>query len=574
MKRVKQAMNKVFSFCMVVILVLGMAVIPAEKTNAANVNEQIQNAKNAVVQVMVCVKDPYGNWTNLVAGTGFLVGTEANAQYVITNDHVAHATSTEWLNDDIAKGMQTISQQTEYTKIKTKVRVVLKRDSYIDASIVQSSSDADLAILKLEQPIYNRAPIVLNATTEPQSTEKVYALGFPGLVQSYQDDKIYTSDDVTVTDGSVSKVAASSVPTGSPITYINHSAAISEGNSGGPLLNEEGEVIGVNEWGSTTGDTSYYYSIQIKEVTDLLDAMGIDYMKSGDSVAEADGDNTDAASDSETETTAVTESASAVDELLDKLGTSISEAKAVDTASYTKDSAQALTDAITAAEDTQKLGNMATEEELQKAIDALADAKMGLEEQTGSSLPMGVIILIVAVVVVALIIIIVVVMNNNKKKEEAARKESQARKIAGGAGGFQQNAGFTPRDTSSYGGDDGSTPTGVLNEGSSATTVLSNANMPNATLIRKKTNERITVNKAEFKIGKERRKVDYCISDNTSISRLHATIIYRNGSFYIVDNNATNGTSVNGSSLAANTEKALAGNETIRLADEEFIFRC
>ena len=161
-----------------------------------------------------------------------------------------------------------------------------------------------------------------------------------------------------------------------------------------------------------------------------------------------------------------------------------------------------------------------------------------------------------------------------KKKEEAARKESQARKIAGGAGGFQQNAGFTPRDTSSYGGDDGSTPTGVLNEGSSATTVLSNANMPNATLIRKKTNERITVNKAEFKIGKERRKVDYRISDNTSISRLHATIIYRNGSFYIVDNNATNGTSVNGSSLAANTEKALAGNETIRLADEEFIFRC
>ena len=162
-------------------------------------------------------------------------------------------------------------------------------------------------------------------------------------------------------------------------------------------------------------------------------------------------------------------------------------------------------------------------------------------------------------------------MNNNKKKR-SGKKRSQARKIAGGAGGFQQNAGFTPRDTSSYGGDDGSTPTGVLNEGSSATTVLSNANMPNATLIRKKTNERITVNKAEFKIGKERRKVDYCISDNTSISRLHATIIYRNGSFYIVDNNATNGTSVNGSSLAANTEKALAGNETIRLADEEFIF--
>ena len=154
--------------------------------------------------------------------------------------------------------MVAISQQTEYTKIKTKVRVVLKRDSYIDATIVQSSSEADLAILKLEQPIFNRAPIVLDASREPQSTEKVYALGFPGIVQAYQDDQIYTSDDVTVTDGTVSKVAVSSAITGSPITYINHSAAISEGNSGGPLLNEDGAVIGVNDWGAGTGQTTYY----------------------------------------------------------------------------------------------------------------------------------------------------------------------------------------------------------------------------------------------------------------------------------------------------------------------------
>ena len=35
---------------------LVMAVIPAEKTNAANVNERIQECQNAVVQVMVCVK--------------------------------------------------------------------------------------------------------------------------------------------------------------------------------------------------------------------------------------------------------------------------------------------------------------------------------------------------------------------------------------------------------------------------------------------------------------------------------------------------------------------------------------
>lgn len=278
MKKANALMRRVLSFCMVVMLAAGMLVIPSEKVAAeTSANQNIQDAKNAVVQVMVCVQNKLGDWVNLVGGTGFLVGTESNAQYVITNDHVANATSSNWLSDDVIEGMVAISEKEDYTKIKTKVRVVLKRDSYIDASVVQSSTEADLAILKLEQPIYNRAPIALDAENEPQSTETVYTLGFPGIVQAYQDDRVYTSDDVTVTDGSISKIAASSAITGSPITYINHSARISEGNSGGPLLNAEGNVIGVNSWSASTDQTSYYYSIQISEVTDLLDAMGIDY---------------------------------------------------------------------------------------------------------------------------------------------------------------------------------------------------------------------------------------------------------------------------------------------------------
>ena len=59
----------------------------------------------------------------------------------------------------------------------------------------------------------------------------------------------------------------------------------------------------------------------------------------------------------------------------------------------------------------------------------------------------------------------------------------------------------------------------------------------------------------------------------TNISRTHATIVYRNGSFAIVDNNATNGTNDNGVAVPAGKERALTGNETISLADEEFRFR-
>lgn len=588
-------MKRVLSFCMAAMLALGMLVVPTEKVSAdTTANQNIQDAKNAVVQVMVCVQNKLGDWYNLVGGTGFLVGTEANAQYVITNDHVANATSTNWLTDEIIQGMVAISEKEDYTKIKTKVRVVLKRDSYIDATVVQSSTEADLAILKLDQPIYNRAPVALDAENEPQSTETVYTLGFPGIVQAYQDDKIYTSDDVTVTDGSISKIAASSAITGSPITYINHSARISEGNSGGPLLNEEGNVIGVNSWSASTDQTSYYYSIQIVEVTDLLDAMGIDYMKAGDKVS-VDGTEEPAVDDTETEEGTDTEAAtenegveaapaepdnSAAVALMADLSAAIKSAKKLDTSSYTKESVAAFDEALTAAKNTEKLGDLAKEDEIQDAIDKLDAAQKGLEQKSGLSMTLILIIAVVAVILIAVIVLVAVSGSKKKREqEEAARKASAARQQAMSMnnnmqGGFQQNQGFAPRDSSAFhNADDGSTPTGILNDGSSATTVLGNAGMPTATLIRKKTGEKITINKAEFRIGKERNKVDYCITGNSNISRTHATIVYRNGAYAIVDNNATNGTNVNGVAVPAGKERALTGNETIRLADEEFLFR-
>lgn len=67
--------------------------------------------------------------------------------------------------------------------------------------------------------------------------------------------------------------------------------------------------------------------------------------------------------------------------------------------------------------------------------------------------------------------------------------------------------------------------------------------------------------------------MDYCVADNTNVSRAHADIVYKNGNFYIVDNHATNGTSVNGASLASGQEKSITNNDVIRLADEEFQFK-
>ena len=91
-------------------------------------------------------------------------------------------------------------------------------------------------------------------------------------------------------------------------------------------------------------------------------------------------------------------------------------------------------------------------------------------------------------------------------------------------------------------------------------------------LIRKKTGEKIPINKPVFRIGKERSFVDYFIADNTAISRSHANIITKNQVYYVTDTNSTNHTYVNGKLIASNVETPISSGDIIKLANEEFCF--
>lgn len=108
------------------------------------------------------------------------------------------------------------------------------------------------------------------------------------------------------------------------------------------------------------------------------------------------------------------------------------------------------------------------------------------------------------------------------------------------------------------------------------TTVLSmdmNPMKEQPMLIRLKNNERIIINKAVFRIGKERSYVDYFIGDNTAVSRSHANIVVRNGEYFVVDTNSTNHTYVNGTMIPSNQEIKLTSGTKIMLANEEFEFK-
>ena len=107
------------------------------------------------------------------------------------------------------------------------------------------------------------------------------------------------------------------------------------------------------------------------------------------------------------------------------------------------------------------------------------------------------------------------------------------------------------------------------------TTVLGMSNQPMVfpALIRIKTQEKIIINKSEFYVGKDPSRVDYCVFDNSAVSRVHAKIICRNGEFFVVDNHSTNHVYVNGMLIDANVEVRLTHGSRVRLGDEDFEFR-
>ncbi len=117
--------------------------------------------------------------------------------------------------------------------------------------------------------------------------------------------------------------------------------------------------------------------------------------------------------------------------------------------------------------------------------------------------------------------------------------------------------------------------TTVLGADPGGTTVLGSEELETPVypyLIREKNNEKISVNKPSFRIGAERKYVDYWVSDNSTVSRSHADIITKDKRYYIIDLNSTNKTYVDNRAIAIQKEVELFNGTRIRLSNEDFVF--
>ncbi len=100
-------------------------------------------------------------------------------------------------------------------------------------------------------------------------------------------------------------------------------------------------------------------------------------------------------------------------------------------------------------------------------------------------------------------------------------------------------------------------------------------NLPkvNPYLVRVNNEERIMITKTSFRIGKAGFGVDYTVTDNGAISRNHCLIFAKDGEYYIRDNKSANHTYVNGQIVKNGEDVLLTHEASIRIADEDFLFK-
>lgn len=468
-------------------------------------NDAVNNCRYGVLQVKLNYTGDNNETVVVNGGTGFLI----NDNTLVTSHHVVTLDSEE------LEALATLYGKTvAEVQSRLSITVTVSRDVTIAASTLTGSYEMDFAILRLSSSLQGKTPLAIRPSSEVKQTENVYAIGFPdtsALLQSYN---TYTSDDATITQGVVNKIATGiNLYSGANTNYIQTSCNLDYGNSGGPLVDENGFVIGISQ--GTVGDdaTEYYNAVAIDQVTEVLNALGIIYTPASTPVQQPTE-----------EPTVATEEPVATQEPV-------------------------VTEAPT-------LPNL--------------DIPDGLGEKDKTS-NMGLILIIAAVAVVLIIVVVVVIVVASGSKKKPAPAPIPAAVVPNvHPVTTPANNGFAAPPTYPA---QGAGETTVLGGGAGETTVLSRASVNGGTLIRKRTGEVVSINADQFVIGRERKGVNYCISDNSSISRNHVRLTVRGGTTFLTDLNAANGTFVNGVKVMPRQEIALKNGDKITLADEDLEFK-
>ena len=188
-----------------------------------------------------------GNTTSqaTASGSGIIISEDG---YIVTNNHVVSSES-----------QSTYYEISEAKSIKIKL---FNDETQYDATIVGKDSQTDLAVLKIEKSGLTAAEFADSDTVKVG--EFAMAVGNP------------LDLGTTITCGVVSAVNRKVQDSENSTTYtcIQTDAAINSGNSGGALVNSQGQVIGINTLKvSSTGVEGIGFAIPVNSTTDVIDQL-------------------------------------------------------------------------------------------------------------------------------------------------------------------------------------------------------------------------------------------------------------------------------------------------------------
>lgn len=233
-------------------------------------------ARQGVVMVRGIIYDTEGN-SQWGWGTGWAIGKPGEpVEYIVTNGHV------------VADAYEYPQQYPNEIFGSVEVYYSAAENDLAQAEIVYYSpqTQKDIAILRLPSPTEKRIALSLRESDSVKPGDTAYALGYPGNAVANQPLPKYDMNDVTMTKGIISN---RTTLTSTTYEAFQMDVSIAGGNSGGPLVDESGNVMGINvatAYDLTTGQLSdVHYAIVIDELTKILDSERIAYTMAGGGVS-------------------------------------------------------------------------------------------------------------------------------------------------------------------------------------------------------------------------------------------------------------------------------------------------
>ncbi len=191
---------------------------------------------------------PYSS-ESAASGSGIIISEDG---YILTNNHIVNSTS--------SSSFYEVSEATSVT-------VYLYNDETpYEAKIIGTDKQTDLAVIKIDKN--GLTPAELGNSSSVKVGEFAMAIGNPLGLKS------------TVTSGIISAVNREVTSSdGTKYVLIQTDAAINAGNSGGALVNSQGQVIGINTLKiSATGVENMGFAIPINDTVDIYNQL-IEYNK-------------------------------------------------------------------------------------------------------------------------------------------------------------------------------------------------------------------------------------------------------------------------------------------------------